>query len=128
MAKMNKHLNDVVDKLVDSAFEILQFRSLLALGNHDQMPKNWMSFDEEQQNLIIELVRPLLTSAQQTKKINAQTSQDVVALIKKGKISISEGKELLMLTKIRLDVENSEQKSEIQKKMLEMLNIQNKGE
>lgn len=116
-----KQLNDVVDSLVDSAFRILEFRALLALGQHEEMPDNWVSFDHEQQDVIIDLVKPLLSSAQQTRKITAETSKDIIALIKKGKVSIAEGKELLVMTKMQLDVESAELQMDMKKKMMGML-------
>ena len=121
MARKKKTLNDVVDSLVDSAFEILDFRAKLAMGRFDELPENYIQFDETEQKRILEMVKPLLSSAQQTRKVKAETSKDIIKMVKTGKVSISEAMNLMVLTKTNLEVEEKEMKVKLQKKMIGML-------
>lgn len=119
MAK--KGLGDIVDQVISTSWEILDYRAKIAMGKYDQLPENYIDFNEKEQQKIIELVKPLLSTQALTKKINAETSKDIIKLISKGKISLTEAKELMQLTGARLEVEEKEMKVAMTKKMMTML-------
>jgi polyhydroxyalkanoate synthesis regulator phasin len=119
-----KVLNDITDIVIETAWEILRCRSLLALGKHEDLPEEYHLFDHKEEDNILRLVQPLLSTSQQTKKISAETSQDIVKLIKLGKLSLTEAKELMALTGARIEVEGKELKLKMQQKMMDMLDIE----
>lgn len=119
MAK--KAVNDITEIVINTAWEILKYRSLLALGKHRELPEDYHLFDHKEEDNILRLVQPLLSTSQLTKKIGAETSHDIVKLIKSGKVSLAEAKELMALTGARIEVEEKELKLEMHKKMAAML-------
>jgi len=121
---VKKSLNDIIDVVINTAWEILDYRTKLAMGKHSEVPENYQYFDRKEQDNILRLVQPLLSTSQQTKKISAETSQDIIKLIKLGKVSLIDAKELMALTGARLEVEEKELKVKMQQKMMDMLEKQ----
>jgi hypothetical protein len=118
---VKKAVNDITEMVITTAWEILKYRSLLALGKHHELPEDYHLFDHKEEDNILRLVQPLLSTSQLTKKIGAETSHDIIKLIGKGKVSINEAKDLMALTGARIEVEEKELKLKMHKKMAAML-------
>ena len=126
--KVTKNLNDVVDLLVDKAYQFWEWKLIAAQQETacldeepDGIPKGYFKgFDHAEMDRVISIVTPLLASAQQTRKVEAQTSKDIVKLVASGKVSIDEATKLMTLIKVRLDVEEKEFKKDLQEKMLKV--------
>lgn len=116
-----RHISDIVDTVVDGAYEIMQFRLLLALGKHEELPENYINYDMDEQNKILELVKPLLATATQTRKVEAETARGVVSLIAKGKIDFNEAIKLMNMVKIKVDIEEKELSVKLKNKMMELV-------
>ena len=126
--KATKNLNDVVDMLVDKAYQFWEWKIVAAqqetrspTEEPEGIPKGYYTgFDHEVMGTVISIITPLLASAQQTRKVEAQTSKDIVKLVASGKVSIDEATKLMTLIKVRLDVEEKEFKKDLQEKMLKV--------
>ncbi len=121
MAKQLKTLGDVVDRLVDHSYQIIEWKMFASLRDIDSLPDDYVMYDHDELNRILSMVKPLLASAQQTRKIKAETAKDIVSLMKKGKISFTEARELMTAMKMELDLKNEEDKAVIQQKIMSTL-------
>ena len=117
----NIMIGDIVNSLIEKAHKIIEWKFLESIGDKDSLPEGYFNYDHEKLGEFLVLVKPLLATGQQTKKIEAQTSQDIVKLIATGKINIEEAHKLLLMAKTKLDVEEKEAKAILQRKMLSML-------
>lgn len=127
MTPRRRTLTDIVDLLVDRAFQILEWKyeAAITVGNwnhdKDRLPADWPSYDHSTLNELVDIIKPMLRSVQETRKLEAQTSKDVTAMLSKGKISMQEGMKLLALMKTQKDVEEKEMSLDVQRKLLEIL-------
>ena len=130
MENDNKQLSDIVDNIVDKAYKIIEWKIIAATEQRvsdDQfnlvsgLPVGYMNFDHEVLNSVLDMVKPLLSSAQQTKKVEAETAKDIVKLIKSGKLSIEDAMKLMNLLKSKVEVEEKESKQRIQDSMYDLL-------
>jgi len=128
--KDNKQLSDIVDNIVDKAYQIIVWKIIAATdqtevqdvwGIAEGLPAGYMNYDHKLLDSILDMVKPLLSSAQQTKKVEAETAKDIVALIKTGKLSIEEAMKLMNLLKSKVEVEEKESKFRLQKNMYDLL-------
>ncbi len=114
--KDNKILvGDVLDDLVNAASTFLKYRIGVAMGKTP--PPGSENYNPAEQKYIIDLVKPLLEKAQQSKAVEANSSRDVIKLLTKGKITPNEAKELLMLMKDQTLVEREELKVGLQREL-----------
>lgn len=124
------NLSDIVDCLVEETYNILKWRIIAsknviirdeeearALG----LPPDWFSYDHKELNKIVDMVKPMLKDAQSTRKIEAQTALEVVQLMQKGKISISDAMSLMTLIKTQVEVQEKEKRAEIQDGLFNLL-------
>ncbi|MES0340745.1 MAG: hypothetical protein ABUK08_00360 [Candidatus Humimicrobiaceae bacterium] len=111
------HITEVLDDLVGAASRFLKYRIGVAMG--ETPPAGHENYNPAEQKYIIELVKPLLEKAQQSKAIEANSSRDVIILLTKGKITPNEAKELLMLMKDQTSVEKEELKVGLQRNLTE---------
>ena len=127
MPENTKQLSDILDAVVDKAYQIIQWKIIAATEqrvSEDQfklvsgLPVGYMNFDHEILDSILNMVKPLLSSAQQTRKVEAETAKDIVRLIKEGKLTIDEAMKLMTLTKKKIEVENEEAKAKLQQQFL----------
>ena len=124
------NLSDIVDCLVEETYNILKWRIIAskniivrdeeeahALG----LPSGWFSYDHKELNKIVDMVKPMLKDAQSTRKIEAQTALEVVQLMQKGKVSISDAMSLMTLIKAKVEVQEKEKHAEIQDSLFNLL-------
>jgi len=123
-------LSDIVDKLVANTYQILQWKFIFAtnrmLEDEDEavkagLPRGYVNFDHTKLEQIVSMVEPLLKDAQATRKIEAQSSKDIIKLIAQGKISLDEAIKLMSLMKIKLEVDEREIKNQLQKEVIKLM-------
>ena len=114
-----KNLAHVLDTLIELTAEILEYRGNLAMGK-DPPPGHEM-YSAEEQLRILDIMKPIIQNSRQTQKIDAESVQDVLDLLKRGEITIDDAHTLMGLIKLKSDVEESETQAAIQKKLLEMM-------
>ena len=127
---MAKTLADVVDKLVENAYKILNWKYIAAtagteVGLEKQpkgLPEGYENYDHIKLEAILRMAEPLLKDAQATRKLEAQSSNEIIKLIGKGKVSLADAIKLMSLMKIKLEVEEQEAKKKLQDKMFEIIN------
>ena len=117
-AKSQKQVSDIVESLINNAFEILDFRAKLALGKYEELPENYIRFDQDEQNIILTFVKPLIATATATKKVEATTAKEVITMLSKGKISTQEATTFMELLKSKTEIEEKEVKLNLQKSIL----------
>jgi hypothetical protein len=101
-----RELYEVTEMLVDLAYKIIEYRGKLAFGvTSEDLPENYVNFNIVSQNYIMDLVKPLLGTAQQTKKIQAETVKDVIKQLGSGKVSLDEAKKLIELITAKAEAE-----------------------
>lgn len=127
-----KTLSNVVDRLVENAYNILNWKYISATEQMPGMdkvakglPKGYMNFDHAKLEQILRMAEPLLKDAQATRRVEAQSSNEIIKLIGRGKVSLDEAIKLMSLMKIKLEVEEKEAKKMIQDKMLELIKDDN---
>jgi len=130
MVRRNKTIGDIVDVLINKAYQVLEWKFIWVmnpqLNTVEEMtklglPENYNILDQKKLDEIIRMVQPMMAATQQTRKITAETLKDITKMLKTGKISISEANILLSFTKEKIEIEQKERTSNIQKQMLEML-------
>jgi hypothetical protein len=115
------HINDIVDDLVDTVGTILKYRSMVAMGiKLDAEETGYPNWDKKHQNELVDLVKPLIKNAQQSRIIEAECSKDVIKLLTKGKIATKEAMGLLALMDTKNRVEEGELKIQMQKDIMGM--------
>lgn len=117
-----KDLSDIVEFIVDHSFRIIQWRLLAAMNLNDELPDDYFKYDQDKLSEILEMAKPMISAAQQSKKIEAETSKSIVGAVASGKLTIDEAIKMMAMTKIKLEVEDKEMTSAMKKKMLGLLN------
>lgn len=129
--KREKHnLSDIVDELVEETYNLLKWRIIASKNRviEDEqkardlgLPENYHIFDHTELNKIVDLVKPMLRDVQSTRKIEAQTSLEVIQLLQKGAVSIEDAIKLMNLVKSKVEVEEKEVKVKIQNDMYKLI-------
>lgn len=88
-------LTGIVQKLICAANVIIDHRIAIGLGLETN--KNAIFFNNDECNWILHQIAPMMKTVQQVKKIQAENVSDVIKQLSKGKMSISEAKELMEL-------------------------------
>ena len=102
----NRQLHEITDLLIDTAYQIVDYKGKVALGvPSEELPENYISFDDSSQNYIMDLVRPMLRTAQQIKKVQADSVKDVIKQLSKGKLTIDEATKLIELIGTKVEAE-----------------------
>lgn len=125
----DKNLNDIVNMLVKNAYRFLEWKLIAAINQEvgmeieaEGLPEGYFNFDHQKLDYIIDLVRPMLKDVQQTKKIQAESSKQIISMLSNGKITIAEAKGLFEMIDAKVELEAKEKKSELKNKMFEELN------
>ena len=119
MGDQKTNINDIVDSLVDTVSEIVKYRSGIAMGL--EPPEGHEMYNKDEQLFLLDLVKPLFKTAQETKHVEAKSSADVVQLLARGQISVDEAASILSIIKTRLDVEEKEMQIGLKKTLLGMM-------
>jgi len=114
-----KTMNDVLDHLISTSAKILDYRCGLAMG--EDPPDGSELYNKEEQLRILDLIKPILRQTKQTQQLEARSAQDVIDLLKSGKITIEDAHLLMGLIKLKVDMEESEIKSELQRRLLDLM-------
>jgi hypothetical protein len=124
------NLSDIVDELVETTYHLLRWRIIASQNRviEDEekarelgLPENYFIFDHTELNKIVDLVKPMLKDAQSTRKIEAQTSLEVIQLLQRGDVSVEDAIKLMNLVKSKVEVEEKESKVRIQKNLYDLL-------
>ena len=110
-----RDINDIIQLLVDKAYQIIDWKTRYAttsmlMEEEDLekagLPTDYHLLDQGKMNEIVDMVKPLMKTAEQVKKLQAESVRDVVSLLKNGKISVGEARQLMemMEKKAMLDV------------------------
>jgi hypothetical protein len=119
-----KSVEDIMNLLVDRAYHILNNRYIRAnyvrkVDNDNdypkELPKHYDSLDQTRFDEIIDMVKPLLTSVQQAKKINAESAKDIIKQLGKGKITLQEAHESIKLIDSMVNTEKNIDELKIKK-------------
>lgn len=118
LVKKKVRVEDVVDSIVEKAYQIIEWRMARATpgyGDRNLVPEGYDHFHQDALSEILDLVKPMLGKAQETRLINAKTSNEVMKLLARGKVSMSEARELLAVLSSKLKVEEEEMKLDLKK-------------
>ncbi len=115
-----KHITDILDLLVDTAYQVLEWKITFAMNIeeiNEDIPMGYLNFDHKRLDEIVDIIKPLLQKAQQVRELEAKNSQDILKMLGSGKISANEARGLLSLMKEKLIVEEQETKTKIAKQI-----------
>ena len=112
-------LDEIAEDLIDAAHVIHKYHIGIALGQDP--PEGFEKGNKEYQHMILETVEPLLKKYEETKNINATSSNEVINLLKTGKVKPQEALQLLSLISMRTKVEEEELKLQLKKEIMESL-------
>ncbi len=119
-------LSDIIDILADSAYNFIKWKIISSTKGiieeePEGLPDGYNHYNHDKMDEIVELVKPLLQKSQQIRELEAKNSQDIIKLMGRGKINSVEAKELLMLMKTKLEVEEIEMENKLKKQLIENL-------
>lgn len=124
----HKSAGDLVDLIIQQAYQIMNWNFIditqQEIGSTKEakgLPKGYHGFDKKKLNEIVELAKPLIKESQIVKKIEVQNAKDVIDMVKKGKVSPSDGISLINLEKAKIDVEDRKQQSKVKKEIMNTL-------
>lgn len=126
-ANLSKQLSDIVDKLIENTYNILNWKYLSATRYSaddeypEGLPEEYDMYDQDELDKIVKLVEPLLRTAQQTRKFEAETSKDIVKLISSGKVSLDEAIKLMDVVRAKVEVQVAEDKRAMTKKLTKLM-------
>ena len=102
---MAKNVSDVVDNLVDTVYDYLQWKKLAALRKDDELPEGYYNYDHKELKYMVELIKPLLKTVTQTRKIDAENTGDIIRMLKTGKVTLTEAHSLMELVGKKEDLD-----------------------
>jgi len=111
----------IAEKLIEAANKIYEFRISCAIGDFPPAGTLMNHGDKKAQDVILALVEPMIKNYQQTRNIEAKTTQEVVKLLQKGKVTIKESIELLKLIGTKIEVESKEMEAKMKEALLKQL-------
>jgi hypothetical protein len=117
-------LEDMTRRLVQVAYKIQEYHIATALGLPP--PEGFEKGDTNRQNEILAKVTPMLQEFQETKKIDANSSSEVVKMLSAGKITPSEAIKILEVIESKVRVEGEEMKLGLKKEIIAELDKANK--
>lgn len=88
-------LQGISEKLIQAANVITDHKIAIALGLETN--QNAIFFSGAETEWILARVEPMLKAVQQTKKIKADQTSDIIKLLEKGKLSIAEARSMIEL-------------------------------
>ena len=88
-------LQGISEKLIQAANVIVDHRIAIALGLETN--QNSIFYNGAETEWILGRVEPMLKAIQQTKKIKADQTSDIIKLLEKGKLSINEARSMIEL-------------------------------
>jgi Glu-tRNA(Gln) amidotransferase subunit E-like FAD-binding protein len=112
-------IGTIAEKLIWAADRIVDYEIAIALGY--EMPEGFERGNKDYQAKILEKVKPMIESYQQTKEIDANSANQVVGLLAKGKITAGEAHSLLKVVREKIRLEEDEIAFAIKKQLLEQV-------
>ena len=106
-------INDILDELLETAHRVLKYQIGVAFGVDP--PEGSELYNSKEQHRLLDMIKPMLHQAEQTKQINAKSSTEVVKMLKQGKISVDEAMKILTLIDKQVQVEGAELKLGLKK-------------
>lgn len=126
LGKKQVAIGQIAEELIRAADRIYRYRISVALGQDP--PEGFERGNKDFQQSILDTVEPFLKDYQQTKNINANTSGEVISLLKKGRVTPNEAFALLKLIKEKITVEEAELSHDLKKSLLEQLEEEDDSE
>ena len=119
--KMGKkvHVDEIVDRLVEVAQQILEYKIGVAMG--EDPPEGHGKYNKEFQEYIVDFIKPMIKKSQQSREIEAQSTNDIIKMLSAGQISITQAVELISLLKDKLKVEKDTLTIDLQKSIMNQL-------
>ncbi len=114
-------LSNVIDKIVESAFRVVEYKSAIAFNEVDDLDEGYTLYNNDAMDYIVNLAKPLLTTAGQTKKIEAQSAAGVLKMLASGKLSPTEASAMMMMLKNKVELEDKEMQAQMQEKLMKMV-------
>lgn len=102
---------DIAEKMIRAANQIYDYKIAMAFGL--EPPEDFEKGNPDRQAEILAIVEPFLEQYEQIREIEASTSEEVISLLSKGKISPKEAIELLKFLKTKIEVEGKELEQEV---------------
>jgi len=99
-------INDILDELLETAHRVLKYQIGIAFGA--EPPEGSENYNNKEQHVLLDMIKPMLNQAEQTKQINAKSSTEVIKMLKKGTVSVEEAMKILRLIDKQTKVEESE--------------------
>lgn len=90
-----KTIEEVVDSLVGTVAEILDYKAGVAMGKPP--PEGSEMYNPEEMDKLVKLATPLVQGVSQAKIVQAQSTNDVINLVANGKITVKEAEGLMRL-------------------------------
>lgn len=109
---MREKLITAKENFIEKASLLLEYQLALAIGTPiEDLPLDYHAISSANTPKLLDELFPMLHEIQVTNKIEAETTKDVIALIKTGKVSLSEAMQLINIIKAAdsestLDTEN----------------------
>lgn len=101
-----KTIDEVAENLIDKVAEILDYRLGVALGH--EPPEGYEKYNVQEQQRMLELAKPLIQKYESVRVINAKSTNDIIMLLSKGKITPVEAKQMMELLLLKSEVEDLE--------------------
>ena len=106
-------INDILDELLETAHRVLKYQVGIAFG--EEPPEGHELYNHKEQHVLLDMIKPMLHSAEQTKSLNIKSSAEVVKMLKQGRISVDEAMKILRLIDKQVQVEGAEIKLDLKK-------------
>lgn len=119
--KKNISSESIMRKLLEAADRIIDYRIAIALGQQDMFLDNFELGNKDYQQMVIDQVEPVLNAYREVKKIEANNSGAVLALLKSGKVNPAEAISLLKLIQTKLEVEEKEKEAQLKRELMASL-------
>ena len=96
-------IHEITDVLLSGAKSLVEHKVRRALGLPSLLDRSYV--DPKEYNDVWEALVPMMQSLTIREKINAENSKQILSLLSKGKINITEAKELMNILKVKSEIE-----------------------
>ena len=99
----SRDAREITDVLLSGAKSLVEHKVRRALGLPSLLDRSYV--DPKEYNDVWEALVPMMQSLTIREKINAENSKQILSLLSKGKINITEAKELMNILKVKSEIE-----------------------
>ena len=114
--RKNVTIETIAQHILVAADRIYRYHITVALGQ--EQPEGVAGGDIKFQQKILKVVEPMLKDYQESKKLDASSSGEVIKLLSKGKINANEALSLLKVIQTKIQVEEAELEQDLLNEVL----------